>query len=76
LRKYLELFAFEDEDEDDDEGEELLRKSNSLLLASLSSSLMVSSILEARCLMTFTNCGGATSVTNLAIRAFAIELYK
>ncbi|KAJ8560801.1 hypothetical protein K7X08_022661 [Anisodus acutangulus] len=32
-------------------------------------SLMVSSIFEARFLMTFTNCGGATSVTNLAIRA-------
>lgn len=39
---------------------------------SLSSSLMVSNILDVRCLMTVTNCGGATSMTNLAMRAFAI----
>lgn len=44
----------------------------SLAQTSLSSSLMVSSTFDVLCLMTLTNCGGATSVMNLAIRAFAI----
>ena len=45
-------------------------------LISLSSSLIVSNIFDALCLMTLTNCGGATSVTNLAMRAFAILLFR
>lgn len=44
----------------------------SLAQTSLSSSLMVSNTFDVLCLMTLTNCGGATSVMNLAIRAFAI----
>lgn len=39
---------------------------------SLSSSLIVSNTFEVLCLMTLTNCGGATSVMNLAIREFAM----
>lgn len=38
----------------------------------LSSSLMVSNTFDVRRLMTLIICGGATSVTNLAIREFAI----
>lgn len=44
----------------------------SFLLHSLSSSLMVSNTFDVRRLMTLIICGGATSVTNLAIREFAI----
>lgn len=41
-------------------------------ISSLSSSLIVSSIFGVLCLMTLTNCGGATSVTNLASPEFII----
>lgn len=47
----------------------------SYLLQSLSSSLMVSSTFDVRRLMTLMICGGATSVTNLAIREFAIFFF-
>ncbi|KAI6703415.1 hypothetical protein NL676_012551 [Syzygium grande] len=43
-----------------------------LELTSLSSSLMVSSICDVLRLMTLTNCGGAASMTNLAILEFTI----
>lgn len=61
-------------------GEELLagdgeRDSVGVRISSLSSSLIVSSIFGALCLMTLTNCGGATSVTNLASLEFAISLF-
>lgn len=46
----------------------------SLLLNSFSSSLIVSSIWDALCLITLTNCGGAASVTNRAMRALAISV--
>lgn len=54
---------------DDDE---LMRESFEVLAYSLSSSLIVSNTFEVLCLMTLTNCGGATSVMNLASREFAI----
>lgn len=47
----------------------------SYLLQSLSSSLMVSSTFDVRHLMTLMICGGATSVTNLANREFAIFFF-
>lgn len=52
--------------------DELMRESFEVLAYSLSSSLIVSSTFEVLCLMTLTNCGGATSVMNLASREFAI----
>ncbi|KAI8531048.1 hypothetical protein RHMOL_Rhmol11G0107700 [Rhododendron molle] len=81
LTKPLDWFTFEDEaevgveQEDDDElfGVE---ERESLELISLSSSLIVSKTFDALCLMTHTSFGGATSVTNLAMRAFAILLVK
>lgn len=48
----------------------------SFLLHSLSSSLMVSNTFDVRRLMTLIICGGATSVTNLAIREFAIFFWR
>lgn len=47
----------------------------SLAAASLSSSLIVSSIFDVLCLMTLIYCGGAASVMNFAMREFAI-LFK
>lgn len=44
----------------------------SFALTSLSSSLIVSNILDALCLMTLIYCGGATSVMNFAMRELAI----
>lgn len=62
-------------EEDDDDDEELFgdEARKFVALTSLSSSFIVSSIFLALCLMTLMYCGGATSVTNLAIREFAIN---
>ncbi|KAJ1392427.1 hypothetical protein SESBI_35789 [Sesbania bispinosa] len=43
-------------------------------LISLSSSVIVSNIFDVLCLITVTYCGGATSMKNLAMREFAIDL--
>ncbi|KAK3016201.1 hypothetical protein RJ639_006034 [Escallonia herrerae] len=74
LSKYLLLVAFEDEAPEDSNDNVLFgaKASESFTLHSLSSSLIVSSIFVARYLITLTNCGGATSVINLAKREFAI----
>jgi hypothetical protein len=63
------------EGEEDDDDEELFgdEARKFVALTSLSSSFIVSSIFPALCLMTLMYCGGATSVTNLAIREFAIN---
>lgn len=45
------------------------------LITFLSSSFMVSKILGNLCLVTLIYCGGATSLTNLAIIEFAIIIY-
>ena len=71
MRKCLEV-VFECEVEDDDTSLFGAKERQSFVLTSLSSSVIVSNILEALYLMTLTNCGGATSVTNLAMREFAI----
>lgn len=55
-----------------DDGRLLGEAGYSFLLPSLSSSLMVSNTFDVGRLMTLIICGGATSVTNLAIREFAI----
>lgn len=59
-----------------DEAAEVLggEMTESLVLISLSSSLIVSNIFEVLCLITVTYCGGATSMKNLAMREFAIFL--
>lgn len=64
--------ALEVELETEEEEEKVVDLGESFALTSLSSSLMVSRTLDVLCLMTLTNCGGATSVMNLAMRAFAI----
>ena len=62
-------------EEEDDDHKELFgdEASKFFALISLSSSFIVSSIFLALCLMTLIYCGGATSVTNLAKREFAIK---
>ena len=62
-------------EEEDDDHKELFgdEASKFFALISLSSSFIVSSIFLALCLMTLIYCGGATSVTNFAIREFAIK---
>ena len=63
------------EGEEDDDHKELFggEARKFFALTSLSSSFIVSSIFLALCLMTLIYCGGATSVTNLAKREFAIK---
>lgn len=73
MRKYLEsaVAAAEEAEVGDEEEEE----EESFALASLSSSFIVSNMLDALCLMTLIYCGGATSEINLAIlRELAIVL--
>lgn len=71
--KYIELAPTAIEAEVDDDDRLLWGAAGySFLLHSLSSSLMVSNTFDVRRLMTLIICGGATSVTNLAIREFAI----
>jgi hypothetical protein len=76
LRKYLEpAVAAAEEAEVGDEEEEEEEEEESFALASLSSSFIVSNMLDALCLMTLIYCGGATSEINLAIlRELAIVL--
>ena len=67
--KYAEVAAFADLIEEREADNALLRivAWKSFMLTSFSSSLIVSNIFVARFRMTCTNCGGATSVTILAI---------
>ena len=70
LRAAEEAKGEEEDDEDEffgDEGRKIVA------LTSLSSSFIVSSIFLVLYLMTLIYCGGATSVTNFAIREFAIK---
>ena len=67
-----ELEAEEEEEEEEENAASCERLGESFTQTSLSSSLMVSKTLDVLCLMTLTNCGGATSVMNLAMREFAI----
>lgn len=72
LTKYIELALTTIGAGVVDDGRLLGEAGYSFLLPSLSSSLMVSNTFDVRRLMTLIICGGATSVTNLAIREFAI----
>lgn len=72
LTKYTELALTTIDAGVVDDGRLLGEAGYSFLLPSLSSSLMVSNTFDVRRLMTLIICGGATSVTNLAIREFAI----
>lgn len=76
LTKYLELALTAVEAAVVDDDGLLGEAGYSFLLQSLSSSLMVSNTFAVRRLMTLITCGGATSVTNLAIREFAISVWS
>lgn len=66
----------EDETEEEEVNGEIFEENMESVPISLSSSLIVSSTFAVLRRITVTNCGGATSVMNLANRELAITIFE